>query len=173
MLGATGVRGANGTDIAVTPRLLADPFGRVVAIVRVVAMRPPTPLGGIAAAYVLSHENVTPADEVLRPQRSGWTAIFAVGRSLQYHGKLPGRWDAVRRRPVDICGQSHPVAHRNHNIAAENDTVMHLALVLRVGGRACRCRVKSRKDHDRKCQRESSESEATWHWRSAVNLVRT
>src|SRR5215472_16988594 len=131
MLGATGVRGANGTDTAVTPGLLADPSGRIVAVVNVVAMWPPIALGGIAPTHVLGCEDVTPTDEVLRPLRSRRTAILAVGCSLQNHRKLSRRWDTIDRGPMDIGCQPHSVAHRNHDIAAKSDVVAHLVLLLR------------------------------------------
>ena|SRR5271167_1223375 len=143
MLGATRVRGSNGTDIAVTPSLLADPLGGIVAVVYVVAMRPPSALGGIAATHVLRNDHITPTDEVLHPLFGPTiaTAILAVGRSLQNHGKLPGRRGAVNRGPMDIRRQPHSVAHRNHDIPAESDVVARLALGLRAGKVACSCQV--------------------------------
>src|SRR6516225_3724244 len=130
MLGTAGIRSADGADIAVAPRLLANPFGRVVAVAHVVAMRSPTSFGAIAATYVLHDDHVTATDEVLHPFRPLRvpTKILSVRRPLQDHRELSGYRDAVKSGSMDIGRQPHSVAHGHHDVPAESDTVARLAL---------------------------------------------
>jgi hypothetical protein len=52
------IRAPNHTNVAVTPRLSADPFDRIVAVVELVDPRVENAIGVVTASHILGHINV-------------------------------------------------------------------------------------------------------------------
>ncbi len=111
------VGAAGHADLAVAPRLLADPFLGVVAVVAF-PKRVVVAIGIPAAAAVLDHADVAGVGQEV-PLLDHGVHVVAVGRSHQYGGKR-----ALCPRKVDIGGEVDTVTHGNLDVQAHFDRVV-------------------------------------------------
>ena len=108
------------------------PLDRVVAVLRLVEERVEAAVGRVAPARVL-HDHHVALPRV--PGRVRVTPV-AVRRGLvvrqpeQEHGV-----DAAAQRPVDVCAQDDPVAHRARDVALDGDAEQSVDAVTHGGGR--------------------------------------
>ena len=114
VLGGAEVGLAGGADPPVAPGLAGGPFHRVEAVLRLLKQRVVVVALRIeAGAAILADHHIA----ALREIPDGMflivgVAVFAVRPARDQRRKAPRRVGAV-----DVGGQPHPVAHRNHNIA--------------------------------------------------------
>ena len=103
---------AQGADLAVRPGLGRDPGQGVIAVGLGIAQDLVIALREVAAAFVLHHQGVAPADPGQgAARRAGVVGQFVIGRSDEDGGQ--GALGALG--PIDVGRQAHPVPHRNHH----------------------------------------------------------
>ena len=118
------VRKALRADPAVAPRLLHDPGAAVVAILSVAEILDVLALRVPSAAAVLKHHCVTVARVDVRDllaRVAPGLARLAVRRALQNDRRAFRQRLAVPRRQIDVRCQPHAIAHRDHDVALNDD----------------------------------------------------